>query len=77
MDSNICSYCGSGGRLVHGPGMAICADCVKRLQQTDEKEGNECAFCGQTSQEVQRLHKSKSSGRSVCGFCIENFADTL
>lgn len=77
MDSNVCSYCGSGGRMVHGPGMAICVSCVKRLMETEEKVGSECAFCGQTYQDVQTLHPSKSTGRSVCGYCIANFADTL
>lgn len=62
--------------MVHGPGMQICVECVKRLMKTDQKVGTECAFCGQTAQEVQQLHPART-GRSVCGYCIENFADTL
>lgn len=77
MESSVCSYCGAGGQLVHGPGLAICAGCVKRLQQTEQKAGSECAFCGQSAEEVARLHPAGATGRSVCGYCIENFADTL
>lgn len=78
MTTVTCSYCSSTGEnMAQGPGMNICSACVKRLHETDEKVGTECAFCGQTSDEVQRLHPAKSTGKSVCGYCIENYTDTM
>ncbi len=75
-----CSYCGSNGggqKMVQGPDLQICAPCVKRLHTTEEKVGTECAFCSQPAEDVFQLHPSKVPGKSVCGFCIENYMDTV
>ncbi len=79
MTNAMCSYCGNAGdeKMARGPTLQICAPCVKRLLHTEEKKGTECAFCSQPAEDVFRLHPSQVPDKSVCGFCIENYADTL
>jgi hypothetical protein len=91
-----CSFCGASqeavGRLIAGPGVAICDDCSRRaldllvegegesaglqLVGGDPRDPTRCSFCGKRSRRVGRL-VAGSSGVHVCGECLDLCAEIL
>jgi ClpX C4-type zinc finger len=91
-----CSFCGASqetvGRLIAGPGVAICDGCARRaldllvegdgeggglrLVGGDPRDRSRCSFCGKRSRRVGRL-VAGSSGIHICGECLDLCTEIL
>lgn len=73
-----CSFCAKDQRqvrrLIAGPGVFICDNCVRALRErsssTLPKEGKRCSFCGKAVQNVQYLVGGPDNV-SICSECLD------
>jgi ClpX C4-type zinc finger len=91
-----CSFCGSehheAGRLIAGPGVAVCDRCVTaamdllvdgrtdrndlRLVGGDPRDRTRCSFCGKRARRVGRLVAGGASVH-ICGECLDLCTEIL
>jgi ClpX C4-type zinc finger len=91
-----CSFCGTlqheAGRLIAGPGVAICDRCAVvaldllvegrsdradlRLIGGDPRDRTRCSFCGKRARRVGGL-VAGAAGVHICGECLDLCADIL
>jgi hypothetical protein len=91
-----CSFCGAlqqeAGRLIAGPGVAVCDRCAGlaldllvqgvgeqgelRLVGGDPRDRTRCSFCGKRARRVGRL-VAGPSGVHICGECLDLCAEIL
>jgi ribosomal protein L37AE/L43A len=91
-----CSFCGAtqhqAGRLIAGPGVAICDRCVGvtmdllvegrtdrddlRLIGGDPRDRTRCSFCGKRARRVGRL-VAGGAGVHICGECLDLCTEIL
>jgi ATP-dependent protease Clp ATPase subunit len=72
-----CSFCGrlrkNVDKLISGPLVFICRDCVIRFHEVAAEPGqnlvNQCSFCGQSLAEVKFTAGDTQSG--ICVECLE------
>ena len=76
-----CSFCAKitalVQRLVIGPGVSICNECVQASQRImfDNEDAIElaahCSFCGKSRPDIQSLIGSDVSGHHICNVCVQ------
>ena len=76
-----CSFCakqqGQVKRLVLGPRVSVCDECVQAAQRImfDNEDAlalaAACSFCGKTRPEIQEVIGSDVSDHHICNVCVQ------
>jgi ATP-dependent protease Clp ATPase subunit len=73
----VCSFCGKHQdqvqRLIAGPGVYVCDECVAAIssgpEEPQEESGLRCSFCGKKQRQVHHLTVGPN-GVNICSECI-------
>lgn len=75
-----CSFCGKNqnqvAKLIVGPGVHICNDCVKAFERTltdpdfRSTKNDKCSFCGKRQDEQKNRRIVDAPGACICNECI-------
>ena len=72
-----CSFCSKNQdqvqRIIAGPGVYICDECVDLISKEDAGGAavtNRCSFCGKKHQQVVYVYRSPA-GVNICSECID------